>query len=85
MTSGPTGFAYKLSPSSYPLVDVFGESFSLSLSFLPVVADGKGCEAGKSLTQIHTDHIEVMPQPTPADAVNKLHWNWRSVLKKHFC
>lgn len=55
---------------------------SLSL-FSLVAADGKGCAPRKSLTQICTDHTEVMPRPTPADAVSKGHWDGRFVPQVH--
>lgn len=64
----------------------FFQNLSLSLYlFSCVVADRKGCEPRKSLTQVGTEHVEAMTQPTPADAVGKLHWDQRFVLKKHFC
>ena len=71
-----------LLPLSWCFCRIF---LALSLFLLPlVVADGKGCEGRKSLTQICNDHVEVMAQPTPAEAVSKLHCNQRFVLK-HFC
>lgn len=86
-TPGPTGFAGKLSPSSYPLADVFAESFSRCLFFFSplLLLMGKAVKPENSLPQISIGHVEAMPQPTPADAASKLYWDQRLVLKNHFC